>query len=406
MINRSSRLTRPIIPIKQIQSKTILIGFNKQPKNHYLSTTTNEQVKPNVTVVRGTGTKKQSSPSTSSTSIQKAFQESIKFLKEDAERLQQKLKEEQTSADSQQQQEEIERLEILSEINDVQVRKNHHLGQQIDMSKPIYRFLEQQRWRKEGQLGRLMETIHKLRIFPDVYPSINPTVNLKVKYEDTYISTEKRLINVGNFVPSSKSMDPPVIQAQVFHPEPRLYTLVMVDPDVPDPRNHSFTTFLHWLRANVSISATTNEDLDLKTMKESEEEIKYIGPHPAEGSGTHRYTIMLFEQTGPIDLKEHSDILGRSGFSLRRFSSQIGLKPAGVMAWISQWHKRDAQAISSIYRDQLQIHEPRYGKEPKPYSDRIKLPSHTPLPLTHRHPSVIPWRQKISSSNSDPTLST
>ncbi|KAA1121825.1 hypothetical protein PGTUg99_032657 [Puccinia graminis f. sp. tritici] len=159
MINRSSRLTRPIIPIKQIQSKTILIGFNKQPKNQYLSTTTNEQVKPNVTVVRGTGTKKQSSPSTSSTSIQKAFQESIKFLKEDAERLQQKLKEEQTSADSQQQQEEIERLEILSEINDVQVRKNHHLGQQIDMSKPIYRFLEQQRWRKEGQLGRLSECV-------------------------------------------------------------------------------------------------------------------------------------------------------------------------------------------------------------------------------------------------------
>jgi hypothetical protein len=108
-------------------------------------------------------------------------------------------------------------------------------------------------------------------------------------------------------------------------------------------------------RVNVSISATTNEDLDLKTMKESEEEIKYIGPHPAEGSGTHRYTMMLFEQTGPIDLKEHSDILDRSGFSLRRFSSQIGLQPAGVMAWISQWHKRDAQAISSIYRDQLRL---------------------------------------------------
>ncbi|KAA1138771.1 hypothetical protein PGTUg99_002970 [Puccinia graminis f. sp. tritici] len=86
MINRSSRLTRPIIPIKQIQSKTILIGFNKQPKNHYLSATTNAPVKQNVTVVRGTGTKKQSSPSTSSTSIQKAFQESMSPCRQEESR--------------------------------------------------------------------------------------------------------------------------------------------------------------------------------------------------------------------------------------------------------------------------------------------------------------------------------
>ncbi|OAV97332.1 hypothetical protein PTTG_07912 [Puccinia triticina 1-1 BBBD Race 1] len=401
MINRSSRLTRSIVPVSQTQSTT-LHRLSKQPQNN-LSTAraTTDENKPHDHTVVGHGSKNQ--PSTSP-SVQKAFLESMKYLQQDAERLQHKIRELQTSQNSPQSQQDIERLEILSEINDVQVRKNHNLGVGVDMSKPIYRFLEQQRWRKEGQLGRLMETIHRLRIFPDLFPSIDPTVDLKIKFQDNYLSNTNRLINIGNFVPSSKSTKPPVIQAQVFHPEPKLYTLVMVDPDVPDPRNRSFTTFLHWVRANVSISATTNGELDLTTEKGAEEEVEYVGPHPAQGSGSHRYTIMMFEQAGPINLSADPELLNRAGFSLRRFSRQLDLKPAGVMAWISQWHARDAEAISSIYRDELQIHEPRYGKEPKPYANRVKLPSHTPLPLTHRHPPVIPWREKIASS-SDPNLS-
>ncbi|PLW28541.1 hypothetical protein PCANC_21923 [Puccinia coronata f. sp. avenae] len=334
-------------------------------------------------------------------SVEKAFQESMKYLKQDAERLQSKLKDLQTSQEITRSPEEIERLAILSAVNDVQVRKNHKLGEQVDMSKPIYRFLEQQRWRKGGQLGRLMETIHRLRIFPDLFPSIDPSVDLQIKFQDNYLQDAHRSINIGNFVPSSKSTQLPVIQAQVFHPETRLYTLVMVDPDVPDPQNHSFTTFLHWVRTNISLSATTNGELDLRSEKEEEEVVKYVPPHPAQGSGIHRYTVMIFEQPGPVALSGHQDLLERAGFSLRRFSSQLDLKPAGVMAWISQWHQRDADTISAIYRDELQIPEPRYGKEPKPYSARIKLPSHTPLPLTHRHPPVIPWRQKMASSSAD-----
>ncbi|KAI7934235.1 hypothetical protein MJO29_016485 [Puccinia striiformis f. sp. tritici] len=184
-----------------------------------------------------------------SPSIQKAFKELIEYLKRDAERLQNRLKDVQSSSNSIGSEGEIERLEILSEVNDVQVRKNHNSGSdQVDMSKPMYRFLEQQRWRKDGQLGRLTETVHPLRVFPDLFPSIDPTVDLRIKFEHTYSVGTYQTVNVGSFLPSSKSTKRPVMQAQVFYPEPRLYTIVMVDPDVPDPRNHSFTTFLHWVR--------------------------------------------------------------------------------------------------------------------------------------------------------------
>ncbi|KAI9625421.1 hypothetical protein KEM48_010901 [Puccinia striiformis f. sp. tritici PST-130] len=220
---------------------------------------------------------------------------------------------------------EIERLEILSEVNDVQVRKNHNSGSdQVDMSKPMYRFLEQQRWRKDGQLG--LGNVHPLRVFPDLFPSIDPTVDLRIKFEHTYSVGTYRTVNVGSFLPSSKSTKRPVMQAQVFYPEPRLYTIVMVDPDVPDPRNHSFTTFLHQVRTNVSMSATTNGQLDLTPTQPEAEELKYVGPHPAEGSATHRYTIMLIEQSGPIDLSVHSHhLLERKGVSLRRFSKDLDL---------------------------------------------------------------------------------
>ncbi|KAI7932992.1 hypothetical protein MJO28_017880, partial [Puccinia striiformis f. sp. tritici] len=170
------------------------------------------------------------------------------------------------------------------------------------------------------------ETVHPLRVFPDLFPSIDPTVDLRIKFEHTYSVGTYQTVNVGSFLPSSKSTKRPVMQAQVFYPEPRLYTIVMVDPDVPDPRNHSFTTFLHWVRTNVSMSATTNGQLDLIPTQPEAEELKYVGPHLAEGSATHRYTIMLFEQSGPIDLSVHSHhSLERKGFSLRRFSKDLDL---------------------------------------------------------------------------------
>ena len=45
----------------------------------------------------------------------------------------------------------------------------------------------------------------------------------------------------------SQTIDPPTLYADVFHPDTRLYTLLMVDPDVPDVENQTYTTYLHWM---------------------------------------------------------------------------------------------------------------------------------------------------------------
>lgn len=38
----------------------------------------------------------------------------------------------------------------------------------------------------------------------------------------------------------------PQIKVQVYHPEERLYTLLMVDPDSPHPERKTFKTQCHW----------------------------------------------------------------------------------------------------------------------------------------------------------------
>lgn len=479
-----------------ITTRTSIIGSSSSKQN------SSKDLKGSKDYYYSTVELRSSSPSRS-TWIERAYRESIEFLTEDSKLLKTRLKElkeltkndrrdddddhhdDPSKASSIDLSSKIERLEILSEINDPQLRLPHSSSlrrrgnqlaiddqQPIDMSKPIHRFLAQQNWRRAGRLGRLMETIHRLRVFPDLFPSIDPTVDLRIKFQrsndeggcgsedlEERASDDFYRVNVGNFFPSSKSLSPPFVQVQAFHPDPKLYTIVMIDPDVPDPKNHTFTTFLHWLVPNISISATTNGPKDImdqirrssvdrtqgldssvvepistststsdrtssqdrSTSRPRMVGVDYIPPHPARGSGIHRYTIMLLEQAHRIDPEALEDHFRRPsstdrdddddpppqrlGFCLRKFSQALELRPAGITTWISRWDARDADRIGSIYRDRLHLPEPRYGPEPKRPSTRTKLPSYASLPLTHRHPPVIPWRQHASISTSNPPKS-
>ncbi|POW23099.1 hypothetical protein PSHT_00632, partial [Puccinia striiformis] len=289
MINRHSRLTRSIGQIGPIQSTTSL-RLNLHQAQRNLSATT--------TTAATTSTAATSAEDVNETKNQKTTSSSNSIGSEG----------------------EIERLEILSEVNDVQVRKNHNSGSdQVDMSKPMYRFLEQQRWRKDGQLGLgNRPSIESLSRSISIDRS---DCRLRIKFDipihKSIISSDNP-INTLHFGPLLfcndldspvfsliQSTKRPVMQAQVFYPEPRLYTIVMVDPDVPDPRNHSFTTFLHWVRTNVSMSATTNGQLDLTPTQPEAEELKYVGPHPQRDQQPPIHDHVI-EQSGPIDLSVHS----------------------------------------------------------------------------------------------------
>ncbi|TFK76620.1 PEBP-like protein [Pluteus cervinus] len=279
----------------------------------------------------------------------------------------------------------LEALEVHSEVNLPHVRWQV-ANAMVDMSKPVHRHILEQRWRKEGNLDLLMERIHQMNVVPDVIPVLHPSVDLHITAKNTpdQCRRTKKIesrVEPGIFLAPEQTLEPPKLYANVFHADTRLYTLLMVDPDVPDPENASFTTFLHWLKPNIPLSATNaGRLLDLDTHTE------YIPPHPQRGTPYHRYVVLLLPQppasgTGyslntaaraqpgsstsrHLDIPAVSDV-DRLHFDVREFIKQWGLNPAkggGAYMWREVW---DA-TVSNIYANVLGSSEPKYGRPPKP----------------------------------------
>lgn len=74
--------------------------------------------------------------------------------------------------------------------------------------------------------------------------------------------------------------------------------------------------------------------------------LSYIPPHPQNGTPYHRYTTLLLEQSGPLELSAEPS---RLGFSVRDFVAEHDLKPAGVSFFRQKWDKD----VSAIYSEVL-----------------------------------------------------
>ncbi|KAJ7031502.1 phosphatidylethanolamine-binding protein [Mycena alexandri] len=195
-------------------------------------------------------------------------------------------------------------LDVQSEVNLPEVRWSV-MNAMTDMSIPSHRHLVEQRWRKDGDLDLLMERVHQMNVIPDVLPILHPSIDLHVaarlmpQHFDALMERNKfqRRLNTfkdvipGNYLIPQQTRVPPKLYANVFHTDVRLYTMLLVDPDVPDEANHTFTTFLHWLKPNIPLSATHVGRIPLLNTH-----TRYVPPHPQRGTPYHRYTTLLLPQ--------------------------------------------------------------------------------------------------------------
>ncbi|ESK95585.1 hypothetical protein Moror_12659 [Moniliophthora roreri MCA 2997] len=275
-------------------------------------------------------------------------------------------------------------LEVQSEVNLPSVRWAV-ANAMADTTKRSHRHLVEQRWRGDGKLDLLMERIHQMHVCPDVLPVIHPSVDLDVNVkppvsEVPLTGPARRffLVEPGSFVTSLQTLKPPTLFPHVFHADTRLYTMLMVDPDVPDEANQTFTTYLHWLKPNIPLSATHRGPIThLNT------HTRYIPPHPQRGTPYHRYTILLLpnppktsyslntEATAPrgvptsktLDIPVVSD-KERLGFNVREFVKKWGLNAAmggGYHMFREVWDEH----VTHIYEAILGQSEPHYGVPPK-----------------------------------------
>lgn len=110
----------------------------------------------------------------------------------------------------------------------------------------------------------------------------------------------------GRPVKYGDSLRPSEVQEQpsVAIPETGFYTLVMVDPDAPDPDAPVDKFFLHWLVINLQSSAPLSNSTLLPYMP------------PAPPKGRHRYVFKLYEQSEELHIQPPAS---RVKFRLREF---------------------------------------------------------------------------------------
>ncbi|OAX42584.1 PEBP-like protein [Rhizopogon vinicolor AM-OR11-026] len=262
--------------------------------------------------------------------------------------------------------EKLRILEVQSEINFPQVRWKCANGM-ADMSRAVDRHLVEQRWRKEGALDLLMERIHQMKVVPDVLPDVHPSLDLRVTFPKVTSKTGSQVavlkaiyehVEPGVFLLPEQTIEPPKLFTTVFHPEERLYTLLMIDPDFPDEVNQTFQTYLHWLQPNIPLSSLSSSPVpNLNT------HTTYIPPHPQRGTTYHRYTILLLPQQSRISIPMVAKDK-RTGFAVRAFMEQYGLDGSaggGAHMWREVW----SEGVPAVYKDVLKTAEPKFGRMPK-----------------------------------------
>ncbi|GBC02064.1 hypothetical protein RclHR1_04430014 [Rhizophagus clarus] len=235
-------------------------------------------------------------------------------------------------------------LQVLAEINDPEVRWNFKNGK-IDMNIPVYRHLREKHWRKEP-LYKLMQRITQMYVVPDIFPTLEPTIDLEFKFKND-------VIEPGVFLFPAQTKKEPKVTLTNFHEETRLYTLIMVDPDMPDVPNNAYQTEWHWLITNIPLNVTKSD------VSSGEVILPYVPPHPPKGTKYHRYTLAILEQPDnqKIIIPEN---MGRVK-DVREFMSEHNLTLRGASFFREVWDEE----VSNIYANILDVHEPQYGRRPK-----------------------------------------
>ncbi|KAG6488596.1 protein HEADING DATE 3A-like [Zingiber officinale] len=143
----------------------------------------------------------------------------------------------------------------------------------------------------------------------DVLEPFTTSVPLRIRYN------ARQVVNGAEFRPSNIANKPRVeIGGDDLS---TFYTLVMVDPDAPNPSNPSMREYLHWLVTD--IPGTTNANF-------GRENLCYEGPRPA--LGIHRMVFVLFQQLGRQTVFALPEV--RQNFNTRSFMTENYLVPVAI----------------------------------------------------------------------------
>ncbi|KAL8371804.1 hypothetical protein RB595_001549 [Gaeumannomyces hyphopodioides] len=248
----------------------------------------------------------------------------------------------------------VERLKILADINDPEVKRRFEDGLG-DMNKPIYRHLAELKWRSYA-FKLMQQRISQYHIVPDLLPKFEPNLDVQLTFR-------QRKISPGDVVDSLISERPPTLRVQSFTGGERLVTVAVVDSDVPLVDEDGFARRCHFLAANIPLHPTRpllplgqiREEGGGSTSSSSNGSlaVPWLPPFAQKGSPYHRLSVFVLDQKDnkPVDAKALCDAYGaRDGFSVKSLRDKFPLVPAGFTLFRSVWddHTADVMARHDI----------------------------------------------------------
>lgn len=146
-----------------------------------------------------------------------------------------------------------------------------------------------------------MEAFKEYEIVPDVIDK-EPSEILGVIYKE-----HNAVVHVGDQIAPRLATHQPIVE---WHYDPSLYyTLIMIDPDSPNPKSPRDANWLHWLVVNIH----ANE------LNRGEVKAEYVGAGPHKDTGAHRYAFLLYKQHSKHDFSNFSFISKKNGTKRHNF---------------------------------------------------------------------------------------
>lgn len=217
----------------------------------------------------------------------------------------------------------------------------------LDRSVPIYRKLLKEKWELYGQM-LLMQRLEQLHIIPGTLPTLVPEVEVNIKFGHNDEKEFSDWVVPGTKMPAFAVAKPPTIQIQEFEPVENgtgLYSVLVVNPDVPCLETNGYTTALHYGLVNVPLDFVNNTITPMSLLQNPERVLKeYMPLLPEKNVPTNRACVWVFRQGRELQNVEASE----EHFDIRAFADAHDLHAVGAHVW-RQDYDRSTNRIRQMF---------------------------------------------------------
>lgn len=227
----------------------------------------------------------------------------------------------------------IDKLLIKAERQNPEVLYNiEYFQDKIDKNQPVYREFLKNKW-ESHDLMVSMQRLEQLCVIPDTLPTLDPKVEVKVKFPHNVDPSFAGWVTPGEILPSFAVSQPPTIEIQEFDriDTEQLYSVIVINPDTPDLTTNSFKTTLQYGLCNVPLNNVDNIISPAKLLANGDKYTfkEYEPLLPEKNAQTQRACLWVFRQSGPLSL----DSISSDKFDVREFTSENNLTAVGAHVW-------------------------------------------------------------------------